>query len=71
MMMPKLKDPALFREHAYIDGAWLAADASETLEIRNPASAEILGTVPPAPRYRPGVRARPANAARSCVVGTN
>jgi len=45
-MMPKLKDPALFREHAYIDGAWLAADASETLEIRNPASAEILGTVP-------------------------
>ena len=45
-MMPKLKDPALFREHAYVDGAWLAADAPETLEIRNPASGERLGTVP-------------------------
>ena len=31
--MLKLKDPALFRERCYIDGAWLAADeAAETAQ---------------------------------------
>lgn len=42
----QLKDPSLFRQQAYIDGAWLDADGGETLKVNNPASNEILGTVP-------------------------
>ncbi|MCQ4240935.1 NADP-dependent succinate-semialdehyde dehydrogenase [Stutzerimonas stutzeri] len=42
----QLKDPSLFRQQAYIDGAWLDADGGETHKVNNPASNEILGTVP-------------------------
>ena len=42
----QLKDTSLFRQQAYIDGAWLDADGGETLKVNNPASNEILGTVP-------------------------
>ena len=42
----QLKDPSLFRQQAYIDGAWLDADGGETLKVNNPASNEILGTMP-------------------------
>ena len=42
----QLKDPSLFRQQAYIDGAWLDADGGETLKVNNPASNEILGAVP-------------------------
>ena len=42
----QLKDSSLFRQQAYIDGAWLDADGGETLKVNNPASGEILGTVP-------------------------
>ncbi len=42
----QLKDSSLFRQQAYIDGVWLDADGGETLKVNNPASNEILGTVP-------------------------
>jgi succinate-semialdehyde dehydrogenase/glutarate-semialdehyde dehydrogenase len=42
----KLKDPTLFRQQCYIDGAWVNADSGKTLSIRNPANGETLGTVP-------------------------
>ncbi|MHB0766351.1 NADP-dependent succinate-semialdehyde dehydrogenase [Stutzerimonas sp. NM35] len=42
----QLKDPSLFRQQAYIDGAWLDADEGLTLKVNNPASGDILGTVP-------------------------
>ena len=29
----------------FIDGAWVDADSGETLDVNNPASGEILGTV--------------------------
>src|SRR6059058_1757279 len=41
-----LKDPALFRQQCYIDGKWADADSGKTLPVNNPATAEILGTVP-------------------------
>jgi succinate-semialdehyde dehydrogenase / glutarate-semialdehyde dehydrogenase len=41
-----LKDPALFRQQAYIGGAWSDAAGGKTLEVSNPATEEILGTVP-------------------------
>jgi succinate-semialdehyde dehydrogenase/glutarate-semialdehyde dehydrogenase len=39
-----LKDPKLFREQCYIDGAWVGG--ANTLPVRNPATQEVLGTVP-------------------------
>ena len=41
-----LKDPDLFRQQAYIGGRWCDADSGTTLEVNNPATGEILGTVP-------------------------
>ncbi|MCL6688348.1 NADP-dependent succinate-semialdehyde dehydrogenase [Pseudomonas sp. R3.Fl] len=42
----QLKDSSLFRQQAYIDGAWVDADNGQTLKVNNPASNEILGSVP-------------------------
>ena len=42
----QLKDTSLFRQQAYIDGAWQDADSGQTIKVNNPASNEILGTVP-------------------------
>ena len=42
----QLKDPSLFRQQAYIDGAWVDADNGQTLKVNNPATNEIIGSVP-------------------------
>ncbi len=42
----KLKDPSLFRQQCYIDGAWVDADSGETVPVTNPANGETLGTIP-------------------------
>lgn len=44
--MLNLKDATLFRQLAYIDGAWVAADSSASIEVYNPATGEALGTIP-------------------------
>lgn len=41
-----LKDPTLFREACYINGAWVGAGSNETIDVTNPASGELLGTIP-------------------------
>lgn len=41
-----LKDEALFRDMAYIDGQWLKAASGKTIEVNNPATGDIIGTVP-------------------------
>src|SRR5215469_5370635 len=41
-----LKDQDLFRHQAYIGGRWCDADSGATLKVNNPATGEILGTVP-------------------------
>lgn len=41
-----LKDPALLRERAFVAGEWQAADGGATLEVRNPATGALIGTVP-------------------------
>ena len=41
-----LKDPSLFRPQCYIDGAWVDADSGAKIEVNNPATGEVLGTVP-------------------------
>ena len=39
-----LKDAALFKQAAYVDGQWLSS--GPTLAVRNPASGEVVGHVP-------------------------
>ena len=41
-----LQDPDLFRQQAYIGGRWCDAESGATIEVNNPATGEILGTVP-------------------------
>jgi succinate-semialdehyde dehydrogenase / glutarate-semialdehyde dehydrogenase len=42
----QLSDPSLFREQCYIDGAWVDADDRATIKVDDPASGEVIGTVP-------------------------
>ncbi|SDN76727.1 NADP-dependent succinate-semialdehyde dehydrogenase [Pseudomonas jinjuensis] len=42
----QLKDSSLFRQQAYIDGAWVDADSGQTLKVNNPATGETIGSVP-------------------------
>mgnify|MGYP006168209259 CR=1 FL=1 len=42
----QLKDARLFRQQAYIEGTWLDADSGLTIKVNNPATNEIIGTVP-------------------------
>jgi succinate-semialdehyde dehydrogenase/glutarate-semialdehyde dehydrogenase len=39
-----LQDPKLFRQACYIDGAW--TDGGSVIEVDNPATGELVGTVP-------------------------
>ena len=41
-----LKDPSLFRQANYVNGKWIEADSGRTLSVVNPATGEVLGTVP-------------------------
>ena len=41
-----LKDMKLFRQQCYINGKWVDADSGKTIEVTNPATGEVLGTVP-------------------------
>jgi succinate-semialdehyde dehydrogenase / glutarate-semialdehyde dehydrogenase len=40
----RLKDAQLFRQACYVDGGWVEAKA--TIDVDNPATGEIIGTVP-------------------------
>jgi succinate-semialdehyde dehydrogenase/glutarate-semialdehyde dehydrogenase len=42
----QLTNPGLFRQQAYINGVWLDADSSATIEVTNPANGEVIGHVP-------------------------
>ena len=41
-----LRDPALFRQQCYVDGQWVGADSGSTIAVDNPATGEVIGTVP-------------------------
>jgi len=41
-----LKDPGLLRQAMLIDGEWVPADRGETMDVRNPATGELLARVP-------------------------
>lgn len=44
--MISLKDPSLFTQKAYVGGEWIDAPDGKTAEVTNPATGEVLGTVP-------------------------
>jgi len=41
-----LKDSRLFRQATYVNGAWTAARSGATIDVDNPATGEIVGSVP-------------------------
>ena len=41
-----LNDNTLFRQQAYVAGKWIDADNGETVDVTNPATNEVIGTVP-------------------------
>ncbi len=42
----QLKEPLLFRQQCYLDGAWVGADSGKSFAVHNPATGEALGNVP-------------------------
>jgi len=46
LMEMTFTDQKLFREAAYVDGQWIAADDSATVAVDNPATGDIIGHVP-------------------------
>jgi succinate-semialdehyde dehydrogenase / glutarate-semialdehyde dehydrogenase len=41
-----LKDPSLFRQANHVDGKWVEATSGRTITVKNPATGEVVGTVP-------------------------
>ena len=41
-----LGDPALFRQQCYVNGGWMDAENDDVVEVDNPATREVIGTVP-------------------------
>ena len=44
--MLNLKDPTLLRQQCFIDGDWRNADNQQTINVTNPATGSVIGTVP-------------------------
>lgn len=43
---PVLRDPSLFKQHAYASGGWISAASGEVLAVADPADRLPLGSVP-------------------------
>ncbi len=41
-----LKDAQLFRQAAFVDGVWLESNSRTPISVDNPATGEVIGTVP-------------------------
>ena len=40
-----LKDPSLFKEEAFINGAWFKTSSGKTFAVHNPATGELIADV--------------------------
>tara|TARA_R110002074_G_C12530262_1_gene664857 strand:- start:361 stop:1812 length:1452 start_codon:yes stop_codon:yes gene_type:complete len=58
-----LKDKSLFKQQCYIGGTWVDADDNGVIEVTNPASGALLGTVPKLPQAQISAAVDAANAA--------
>src|SRR5713226_2163443 len=43
---PSLSDTKLFRQANYIDGGWVEARGAAAIDVDNPATGEVIGSVP-------------------------
>ncbi|MFP3408541.1 aldehyde dehydrogenase family protein, partial [Pseudomonas sp. SIMBA_065] len=43
---PALRRPDLLRQAAYVGGTWVEADDAVAIDVRNPASGNVIGCVP-------------------------
>lgn len=41
-----LQDPSLFRQQCYVGGQWIEADSGDSIDVQNPATGDVLGSVP-------------------------
>jgi succinate-semialdehyde dehydrogenase / glutarate-semialdehyde dehydrogenase len=46
MFLDRLRDKSLFRQQIFIDGVWSAASSKAELPVDNPATGEIIGSIP-------------------------
>ncbi|MFA6040165.1 MAG: NADP-dependent succinate-semialdehyde dehydrogenase [Methylophilus sp.] len=44
--MLKLQDTSLLRQQCFINGVWCDADSGQTINVSNPATQNVIGTVP-------------------------
>jgi succinate-semialdehyde dehydrogenase/glutarate-semialdehyde dehydrogenase len=44
--MLNLKDSGLLKQDALVDGTWMQAESGKHIEVRNPATGALIGTVP-------------------------
>ncbi|MDZ5648552.1 NAD-dependent succinate-semialdehyde dehydrogenase [Nitrospirillum sp. BR 11828] len=58
-----LNDPDLLRDQAYIGGSWVDADGGGTLDVDNPATGEVIGTIPDMGAAETALAIKAANAA--------
>ena len=47
-LLSQLADPSLFKQAMLIDGEWVQADSGDVIEIRNPATNDVVGYAPKA-----------------------
>jgi hypothetical protein len=78
----RLKDKSLLKEQCYVGGEWVGA--TQTISVTDPASGDVIATVPklsraevakaplppPTWRCRRGPPSRPRNAPTSCASGS-
>ncbi|KAF2021975.1 succinate-semialdehyde dehydrogenase-like protein [Aaosphaeria arxii CBS 175.79] len=43
---PKLNDPSLLKDKTYVNGEWIGAKSGKTFEVHDPATGEVIGTMP-------------------------
>jgi succinate-semialdehyde dehydrogenase/glutarate-semialdehyde dehydrogenase len=43
---PALEDSSLFRDRAYVNGAWIEADSRKRFDVDNPADGSVIASVP-------------------------
>jgi succinate-semialdehyde dehydrogenase/glutarate-semialdehyde dehydrogenase len=61
-----LKNDFLLRQRCYIRGAWVDADDGTTIDVKNPATREVIGTIP---RMGAAETRRAIEAADAAMVG--
>lgn len=44
--VPPLNDQSLFKQQAYVNGEWVNSESNQTFDVQDPASGNVIGTMP-------------------------